>query len=83
MCDTRVRRAPRFAGPPRPSRFTGHNPSGDRLNGWLEATAAWRSPLHDITPFVQIGHATGSGHEFELLIALAHPLSPYHVPRHS
>jgi hypothetical protein len=63
--------------------ITGHNPNGDRLNGWLEATAAWRSPLHDITPFVQLGHATGSGHEFELLIALAHPLSPYHVPRHS
>lgn len=63
--------------------ITGHNPNGDRLNGWLEATAAWRSPLHDITPFVQVGHATGSGHDFELLIALAHPLSPYHMPRHS
>lgn len=62
--------------------ITGHSAAGDRLNGWLETTLAWRSPLHDITPFVQIGHATGSGHRFEFLFALAHPLSPYHVPRH-
>ncbi|MEP6474326.1 MAG: hypothetical protein ABJC74_11420 [Gemmatimonadota bacterium] len=62
--------------------ITGHNPSGDRANGWLEATAAWRTPLHDVGVFVQVGHATGSGHQFEFLFALAHPLAPYHSPHH-
>lgn len=62
--------------------ITGHSASGDRLNGWLEATLAYRSPFHDVTPFVQIGHATGAGNRFEFLFALAHPISPYHVPHH-
>ncbi len=63
--------------------ITGHSASGDRLTGWLEGTAAWRSPLHDVTPFVQVGHGTGGGNKFEFLFGLAHPLSPYHAPRHS
>lgn len=80
-----------FAPLPERSRFyvnagigaiTGRNPNGDRLNGWLEATAAWRAPLHDITPFVQVGHATGSGHHFEFLFGIAHPIAPYHAPSH-
>ncbi|MEP6571911.1 MAG: hypothetical protein ABJD11_04420 [Gemmatimonadota bacterium] len=62
--------------------ITGHNPNGDRANGWLEATAAYRTPLHDFTVFAQAGHATGSGHDFEFLVAVAHPLSPYHAPHH-
>jgi hypothetical protein len=44
--------------------------------------AAFRTPVHELTPFVQIGKALVDGAKAELLIGIAHPLAPYllHLP---
>jgi hypothetical protein len=54
----------------------------DRLSGWVQAVAAFRTPVHELTPFVQIGKALVDGAKAELLIGIAHPLAPYllHLP---
>lgn len=61
---------------------TGHAVGVDRLVGWLQGTAAVRTPIHELTPFVQVGRAVVSGNSTELLIGIAHPLAPYklHFP---
>ncbi|MES2124641.1 MAG: hypothetical protein V4503_08120 [Gemmatimonadota bacterium] len=55
--------------------ISGHN--GDRMAGWLQATAAIRTPLHAITIFGQIGKSLVSGSKGELLLGVQHPLAPY------
>ena len=57
--------------------ITGHNPTADRMEPWAQATLAYRSMIHDITPFVQVGSALNSGQKMELLLGVAHPLAPY------
>ena len=61
---------------------TGRNRTADRMQGWTQAVLAWRSPIHEITPFVQVGRALGTGQRTELLLGVAHPLAPYrlHIP---
>jgi len=61
---------------------TGHDFGVDRLVGWLQGTAAFRTTIHELTPFVQVGHALSTGNKTELLIGIAHPLAPYklHFP---
>lgn len=61
---------------------TGRDAAADRLVGWLQGTAAWRTPIHELTPFVQVGKALTAGNKAELLIGIAHPLAPYklHFP---
>ena len=62
--------------------MSGRNQNGDKLSGWLQATVAYRTPIHELTPFVQVGKALSDGNEVELLFGIAHPLAPYklHLP---
>ncbi|MGH7532103.1 MAG: hypothetical protein ACREL4_02320 [Gemmatimonadales bacterium] len=57
--------------------ITGHDPGADRMEPWAQATLAYRSIIHDLTPFVQVGSALNSGQKLELLFGIAHPLAPY------
>ncbi len=61
---------------------TGHDFGVDKLVGWAQGTVAVRTPIHELTPFVQVGRALVSGNRTELLIGIAHPLAPYklHFP---
>ena len=62
--------------------ITGHVIGADRLAGWVQGTVAVRTPIHELTPFVQVGRALSSEQPTELLIGIAHPLAPYklHFP---
>jgi len=62
--------------------ITGHDFGADRLAGWVHGTAAWRTPIHEITPFVEVGKALTSGNHAEFLFGVAHPLAPckLHLP---
>jgi hypothetical protein len=61
---------------------TGHSAAGDKFVGWAQAVLAYRTPIHELAPFVQVGRALNAGQKLELLVGLAHPLAPYkfHVP---
>jgi hypothetical protein len=61
--------------------ITGHAAT-DKFVGWAQAVLAYRTPIHELAPFVQVGRALTSGQKLELLVGLAHPLAPYkfHVP---
>ena len=61
--------------------ITGHAAT-DKFVGWAQAVVAYRTPIHELTPFVQVGHALNGGQKFEFLFGIAHPLAPYlfHVP---
>lgn len=61
--------------------ISGHD-AADRLSGWVQAVLAIRTPIHELTPFVQIGKALVDGARAELLCGIAHPLAPYllHFP---
>jgi len=52
-------------------------PGRDRLRGWAQAVLAYRSPFHEITPFVQIGRVLDDDRHFELLFGVAHPVFPW------
>lgn len=59
---------------------TGHDQDGNGFTPWGQAQLAYRSPIHDIAPFVQIGRAlNGDNRESEILIGLAHPIAPYRM----
>ena len=62
--------------------ITGHDLGLDKLVGWAQGTVAARTPIHELTPFVQVGRALVSGNRTEFLIGIAHPLAPYklHFP---
>src|SRR5574341_1127867 len=55
---------------------TGRSGARDRLRGWVQGIATWRSPVHEISPFVQVGRALGDAQRTELLFGIAHPLAP-------
>lgn len=57
--------------------ITGHVLSADKFAGWAQAVVAFRTPIHELTPFVQAGRALNSGQKFEFLFGVAHPLAPY------
>lgn len=62
--------------------ITGHS-FNDRFAGWAQAVIAYRTPIHELTPFIQAGHAfNGQVQKFEFLFGIAHPIAPYllHVP---
>ncbi|HET9707750.1 MAG TPA: hypothetical protein VFP39_05560 [Gemmatimonadales bacterium] len=61
---------------------TGHDFGLDKLVGWAQGTVAARTPIHELTPFVQVGRALVTGNHTEFLIGIAHPLAPYklHFP---
>lgn len=54
----------------------------DRLSGWVQAVVAVRTPIHELTPFVQVGQPMFASAKPEFLIGIAHPLAPYllHLP---
>ena len=60
--------------------------SGRAQNGkngfspWAQAVVAYRSPIHDIAPFIQAGRAlNGTNRETEFLFGIAHPIAPYRM----
>jgi hypothetical protein len=54
--------------------------SGKGFGGWAQAVVAYRSPIHDIAPFIQAGRMlSGSNRETEILLGLAHPIAPYRM----
>src|SRR4029077_17678441 len=59
-----------------------HHTAGDKFAGWAQAVIAYRTPIHELAPSVQAGHALNSGQKFEFLFGVAHPLAPYlfHIP---
>lgn len=51
-----------------------------RMQGWIQATVAYRSAIHDLAPFAQVGMiVAGSGRKPEILLGVAHPLAPYRM----
>ncbi|HEX4633313.1 MAG TPA: hypothetical protein VH163_05750, partial [Gemmatimonadales bacterium] len=62
--------------------ITNHIIYADKFAGWAQAVVAYRTHIHELAPFVQVGHALTGVHQFEFLFGLAHPLAPYlfHVP---
>ncbi|MGH2626869.1 MAG: hypothetical protein ACRDHY_09495 [Anaerolineales bacterium] len=62
--------------------ISGRYQGRDKLSGWVQGTAAYRSPIHELTPFVQVGKALTDGNEVEFLFGISHPLAPYtfHLP---
>lgn len=59
--------------------ITGHVASADRFAGWVQALLAYRTPVHELAPFIQAGHALNAGQRFEFLFGIAHPLAPYRL----
>lgn len=62
--------------------ISGRDSTADRLAGWVHGTMAIRTPIHELTPFVEIGKALSAGNKAEFLFGVAHPLAPYklHMP---
>lgn len=62
--------------------ITGRSGLSDRLRGWLQGVIAVRTPVHEVTPFVQVGRALRDGEKTEWLFGVAHPIAPYrfHLP---
>lgn len=62
--------------------ITGRGGFSDQLRGWVQAVVAVRTPVHEITPFVQVGRALRDGEQAEWLFGIAHPIAPYrfHLP---
>ncbi|HEY4320047.1 MAG TPA: hypothetical protein VGM77_02625 [Gemmatimonadales bacterium] len=56
--------------------ITGHTSTGAAA-GWVQAQLAYRTPIHVVTLFGQIGKSLNSGSGTELLIGVQHPLAPY------
>lgn len=58
------------------SPFTSNGTS--RMQGWVQATLAYRSMIHDITPYVEVGTiVAGNNRKPEILLGVAHPIAPY------
>lgn len=60
--------------------ITGH--AFNKFAGWAQAVVAVRTHIHELAPFVQVGHALNPNQKFEFHFGIAHPLAPYlfHVP---
>jgi hypothetical protein len=56
------------------------NAGENGFSPWAQAVLAYRSAIHDIAPFVQVGRVmSGDDREFEILVGLAHPIAPYRM----
>lgn len=56
------------------------NAGENGFSPWGTATVAYRSPIHDVTPFVQVGRVlNGDNRKFEFLFGIAHPIAPYRM----
>ena len=54
----------------------------DRLSGLLQAQLAFRTPIHELTPFITLARPLVDDGALELQFGIAHPLAPYllHFP---
>jgi hypothetical protein len=54
----------------------------DRLSGLLQAQLAFRTPIHELTPFITVARPFVDDAQVELQFGIAHPLAPYllHFP---
>jgi hypothetical protein len=60
--------------------ISGRDQDGNGFSLWGQATVAYRSPIHDIAPFVQVGQVlSGDDREMEFLFGVAHPIAPYRM----
>lgn len=58
--------------------ISGRDQTGNGFSPWLQGVAAYRTKIHDLTPFVQAGKVmNGTNREWEFLLGVAHPLAPY------
>ena len=54
--------------------------SGTGFGPWVQGVLAYRSKIHDLTPFVQAGRIlSGTGREWQCLFGIAHPIAPYRM----
>jgi hypothetical protein len=60
---------------------SGHAQNGKNgFTPWGQVVLAYRSPIHDLAPFVQVGRAlSGDNRESEFLFGIAHPIAPYRM----
>lgn len=60
--------------------ISGRDQEGNGFTPWAQAQLAYRSAIHDIAPFVQVGlPLTGDDREFEFMLGIAHPIAPYRM----
>lgn len=57
--------------------MTGRSGGGTRAEPIGQATLGWRTPVHEITPFVQMNAPLSSGARVELQFGVSHPLAPW------
>lgn len=58
--------------------ISGRDQDGNGFSPWGQAVIAYRSPIHDLAPFVQVGQVlNGDDREIEYLFGIAHPIAPY------
>jgi hypothetical protein len=56
------------------------NAGENGFSPWATATVAFRGPIHDLAPFVQVGRVlSGDDRKFEFLLGIAHPIAPYRM----
>jgi hypothetical protein len=56
--------------------------SGNRVEPWAQAVIGWKTVIHDLAPFVQVGMPLVEGSRAEWYFGASHPLAPYrfHLP---
>lgn len=60
--------------------ISGRDQTGNGFSPWAQAVVAYRSPIHDLAPFVQAGRVlNGTNRETEFLLGIAHPIAPYRM----
>ena len=62
--------------------FITNRAATDRLSGLLQAQVAFRTPIHELTPFITVARPLVENGVVELQFGIAHPLAPYllHFP---
>ena len=60
--------------------ISGRDQTGNGFSPWAQVVLAYRSPIHDLAPFVQAGRVlNGTNRETEFLLGIAHPIAPYRM----
>ena len=60
--------------------ISGRDQNGNGFSPWAQAVVAYRSPIHDLAPFIQAGRVlNGTNRETEFLFGIAHPIAPYRM----
>lgn len=60
--------------------ISGRDQTGNGFSPWAQAVVAYRSPIHDLAPFIQAGRVlNGTDRETEFLFGIAHPIAPYRM----